>query len=146
MTAIPLSSLRQTIYKTLYDTINNNKPSGWSVKSKLPQTDKINNYLPLIVFGVSADADLITFDKSSATDSEANADFLFVVSDEEGGAEDLDIGVDTVRSLLITNQNTWVNNGFFVDNISDEQASMEIAGGNRLLTAALSCQITPMVA
>jgi len=145
MANISQAGMRGTIYKALFSTLDANKPTGWTIKSKMPKIKKINDSLPLIVFNVAiTDTDLITLDKTSARDFSAVGDFFFVVKDTNKGSEDLDIGVDNIRNTLLDNQTVWTAAGFFVTKVTEELSDMEISGGSRLLTDALSVQIKPI--
>ena len=142
MAAINESTIRQSVFKALYTTLDANKPSGWTIKSKMPQIDKVNSSLPLIVFNVAVDDDLITLDKSTISDYTVSASFMFIASESKRNSmEDVDGAVDTIRAQLKANQTTWEASGFYISGVNDEFSDMEIIGGNRLLTAALSCQI-----
>jgi hypothetical protein len=146
MAQITESTMRSSVFKALHTTLDANKPTGWTIKSKMPQLKSINSSLPIIVYSVSVGStDLMSLDKATSVDYTLTADFMFLASETDNSMEDLDVAVDTVREILKNNQSTWVTNGFFVTEITEEISDMDIIGGNRLLSSALSCQIKPIV-
>lgn len=145
MATINESSMRSSIFQALFTTIDANKPSGWTVRAKMPQVSSINSYLPLLVFDVRVTSTELVDINKTLPDYFINADFFFVAADTHNGMKDLDTAIDTVREVLRNNQSTWQSSGFYITNIREEASDMEVEGGNRLLTGALSCQIKPIL-
>ena len=57
--------MRVSIFQALFTTLDLIKPSGWTLRAKMPQVSSINSYLPLIVLDVSVTStDLINLSRT----------------------------------------------------------------------------------
>lgn len=134
------ASMAQTVWQRVFELINTNKPTGWSVSSSFPSR---GNFPCIVIRNPNITPMLADISGTTRVyDAEVEIVLYCIWSQNENGSkgmELLDVGRDNVRNTILTNQTFLKNAGLFLqsDVFDDSDVGEVDLGGNRLNSAGM---------
>ena len=129
-----LATIRQNFFATMFNLINTNKPSGWSVLSSYPEDE--SSFPCIILNSGNIKPTIIGLDKNSyiVEDIKMKIEFYALAT---SGDDMIEIGRDNVQNTLLTNQDTLDTYGIYLklDPFDDSDVDTFISGREKIRTA-----------
>lgn len=138
MVVLTEATMRQDIYKILFDLINGSKPSGWTVTAVLPEDPP---QLPQIVIFPTIVKEAILTANAAMTEYEFEVSVLFVGKDVPGTFKksNVDAAKDTVVNLVRTNRSTLkTSSNILYFGFEDDTNDVDFLAGQKVHTASVT--------
>lgn len=131
---VSFATLGENVFNTIFQLINTNKPSGWTVLSAFPENSP--TYPCIVIDPAKAKVTIVGMDKNSYIVEDVVIEFEFYAKSNQG-KEKIEEGKDNIRNTLLTNQSTLETYNILMneDAFEDSNNDVLIVGEQKLNTA-----------